>query len=190
MQAITEGEDVTFRVRAMLAEFFGHKFADKADLYKKVKDLTAGAIIMDSRGVYDAATRSMSPLHGLRSTRAGYELTLSVCQALQIGTLLRWVNGLAQIGDSLTKRGDRKVILQLLSSGQRWRLIHDEKFTSGRKMKKAEMLRKIREQEALFVDAIGRMAESCRWPWVSQEEPRSMGDERIELPLQHVSIMS
>ena len=142
----------------MLAEFFGHVFADKKDLYEKIKALTAGAIIMDSRGVFDAATRSMSPLHGLRSTRAGYELTLSINQALQIGTGLRWANGLAMIADSLTKRGDRKVILQLLSAGQRWRLVHDEKFTSGRKMKKQEMLRKIREQETLFIEAIGRMA--------------------------------
>ena len=171
----------------MLAELFGYRFADKNDLYQKVKELTAGAIVMDSRGVFDAMTRSVSALHGLRSTRAGYELTLSVCQALQVQTEIRWVNGLAQIADSLTKRNDRKVILQLLSSGQRWRLVYDPKFTSGRKMKKQEMLRKIREQETLFVEEVAKMAETCRWPWLNQEEPRNMGDERIQLPLQHVT---
>ena len=38
---------------------------------------------MDPRGVYDAATRNLSMLHGLRSSRAGYELTLAVNQADQ-----------------------------------------------------------------------------------------------------------
>ena len=186
-QAITEGEDTTFRVRAMLAELFGHSFKDKDELYVKIRELTSGAIVMDSRGVYDAATRNMSALHGLRSTRAGYELTLAVQQAKQIGTQLRWVNGLAQLADSLTKRGDRKAILQLLMSYQRWRLVHDEKFTAGRKVKKAEMLKAIREQEAMFIDAIGKLARAAKWPWCDQEEPRNMGDVRIQLPLNHES---
>ena len=182
-QAITEGEDATFRVRAMLAEMFGYSFANKQELYTKIKQLTHGAIVMDSRGVYDAMTRNMSSLHGLRSTRAGYELTLAVRQALDIGTQLRWVNGLAQLADSLTKRNERKVILQLLMAHQRWRLIHDEKFTSGRKMKKQEMLKKIREQENIFVAAVAKMASVAKWPWHDHEEPRSMGDEQIRLPL-------
>ena len=182
-QAITEGEDSNFRVRAMLAEMFGHTFTDKVDLYVKLKRLTHGAIVMDSRGVYDAMVRNMSSLHGLRSTRAGYELTLAVRQALDIGTQLRWVNGNAQLADPLTKRNERKTLLQLLMNHQRWRLVHDEKFVSGRKLKKQEMLKKIREQEALFVAAVAEMAEAERWPWSSQEEPRSMGDEQIRLPL-------
>ena len=35
-------------------------------------------IVYDSRGIYDAMTRNVSPLHGLRDSRAGYELTLAV----------------------------------------------------------------------------------------------------------------
>ena len=166
----------------MLAELFGYRFSDRSDLYySKVKELTAGAIVMDSRGVYDAMTRSVSTLHGLRSTRAGYELTLPV------QTEMRWVTGNAQIAGSLTKRNDGKVLLQVLSSGQRWRLVHDRKFVSGRRMKKPEMLRQIREQEALFVEEVAKMAEARRWPWLNQEEPRNKGDERISLPLQHES---
>ena len=34
-----------------------------------------GALVMDSRGIYDAMTRNISSLHGLRDSRAGYELT-------------------------------------------------------------------------------------------------------------------
>ena len=160
----------------MLAELFGYRFSDRSDL-SKVKEL------MDSRGVHDATTRrfSVSALHGLRSTHAGYELTL------RVQTEMRWVTGNAQVAGSLTKRNDGKVILQVLSSGQRWRLVYDPKFVPGRRMKKHERLRQIREQEALFVEEVAKMAEACRWPWLNQEEPRNKGDERISLPLQHES---
>ena len=66
---------------------------------------------------------------------------------------------------------------------QRWRLVHDENFVSGRTLKKQEMLKKIRPQEALFIAAVAEMAQAERWPWSNQEEPRSMGDEQIQLPL-------
>jgi len=94
-----------------------------------------------------------------------------------------FVGGVAQLADCLTKKNERKVILQLLMGHQRWRLIHDEKFVSGRKMKKQEMLKKISEQEAHFVEEVARMANACMWPWQDHEEPRSMGDEQIRLPL-------
>ena len=182
VQAITEGEDVTFRVRALLAEFYGTVFT-RGDLYEKVKKLTSGAIVMDSRGVFDAMTRNVSALHGLRSSRAGYELTLAVCQALKICTQMRWVNGMAQLADALTKSNARKVFLQLMSSGQRWRLVHDDKFVAGRKLKKKELLQKIRESEQLFVEAIAKMAREQRWPWIEDdEEVRNGADERIQLP--------
>ena len=100
---------------------------------------------------------------------------------------MRWVNGGAQIADSLTKRNDRRVILQLLSSGQRWRLVHDPKFVSGRKLKKQEMLKLIREQQTLFVAEVAKLARECKWPWLDSEEPRNMGDESIQLPIKPLS---
>ena len=105
---------------------------------------------MDSRGVFDAATRNVSALHGLRSSRAGYELTLSVNQARSIQTNFRWVNGLSQLADPLTKSNSRKVLLHMMSMGQRWRLVHDEKFTAGKKIRKQEMLKRIRDMEDQF----------------------------------------
>lgn len=89
------------------------------------------------------------------------------------------MNGLAQLGDALTKSSSRKTLLQLLTNNHRWRLVHDEKFVSGRKLKKRKMLEKIREQQDFFVGEVARMAREKRWPW--DEEVRRMGDDLIGL---------
>ena len=175
VQAITEGEDVTFKVRAMLLEFHGIDFTRKT-IYEKVRQHTKGALVMDSRGVFDAATRNMSALHGLRSSRAGYELTLAVGQARSVDTEFRWVNGLAQLADALTKSNSRKILLQLFGNGQRWRLIFDPKFLAGKKVRKKELLEEIRKQQEVFICSIRDLALAKRWPW-DNPEVRSMGDE-------------
>ena len=175
VQAITEGEDVTFKVRAMLLEFHGIDFTRKT-IYEKVRQHTKGALVMDSRGVFDAATRNMSALHGLRSSRAGYELTLAVGQARSVDTEFRWVNGLAQLADALTKSNSRKILLQLFGNGQRWRLIFDPKFLAGKKVRKKELLEAIRKQQEVFICSIRDLALANRWPW-DDPEVRSMGDE-------------
>ena len=66
VQAIAIGEDIymVFHIRALLAEFRGIKLV-RYKLFETIRDETSGALIMDSRGIYDAATR-MSSLHGLR----------------------------------------------------------------------------------------------------------------------------
>lgn len=127
VQAITEGKDLCFRLRALVAEING-KHLTRENL-KTVNDLkTAGALVMDSRGIYDSATRNISSLHGLRSGRAGYELTLAVSHALKINT--------AQLADCLTKgRAAKKMMLDFMAGGQKW----SSKFTAGRKVKKAEL---------------------------------------------------
>ena len=96
-------------------------------------------VVMDTRGIYDAITRNLSPLHGLREARAGYELTLAVNQGIQSGVQFRWVNGLAQLADAMTKASNRKILLHLFGQKQHWRLVHDEKFESGRRVHKKEL---------------------------------------------------
>ena len=118
VQAITIGEDQNFQIRMMVAEFGGYEV--KRGLVHETARQVPGALVMDSRGIYDAMTRNISSLHGLRDSRAGYELTLAVNQALKAATELRWVNGLAQLGDSLTKYGARKTLLQFFSQKQHW----------------------------------------------------------------------
>ena len=70
--------------------------------------------------------------------------------------------GLAQLADSLTK-----AVLHFFSQQQRWRLVHDPKFESGRVHKKAmeKKLRELQEQQVSFVAALKTMAIRHRWPW-------------------------
>jgi hypothetical protein len=35
-------------------------------IYDQVRDAVQGAIVMDSRGIFDSMTRNISSLHGLR----------------------------------------------------------------------------------------------------------------------------
>ena len=187
VQAITEGEDITFKLRAMWTEIHGVQLT-RESLYEEVKNGTKGALVMDTRGIYDAMTTNISSLHGLRSSRAGYELTLAVQQACHIQTILRWVNGLAQLGDCLTKFGERKVFLQFMANGQAWRLVHDEKFVAGRKVRKKELEAAVKEMENLFLSKLKLLAQQNRWPWDHTDEARSMGDESLEDPVRLVSL--
>jgi hypothetical protein len=98
-----------------------------------------GALVSDSRGIYDAATTSVSPQKGLRSSRGGAELEAACEQCARSGAAIRWVHGGAMLGDILTKRGNpaRATITLFLQGGQKWRLIRDPKFESQcRRMKK------------------------------------------------------
>ena len=180
VQAVTEAEDSVFRIRALLAELGGVHF-DRSNIYEKVRCCTAGAVVMDTRGIFDAATRSVSCLHGLRSSRSGYELTLAVIQALQVQTRFRWVHGGAQLGDGLTKWSSRKVLLQFFAANQRWKLIHDPKFESGRKVKKKELERQMRDREVSFIKMMEELAHQNRWPWIEPQSLRSITDESIRV---------
>ena len=61
----------------MLMAEIGGANVEKDNVHEVVKTVD-GAVVMDSRGIYDAMTKNVSPLHGLRESRAGYELTLAV----------------------------------------------------------------------------------------------------------------
>ena len=89
-------------------------------------------------------------------------LTLVVSHALKINTIMRWVSGIAQLADCLTKGGAAKnATLDFMPGGQKWSLVDDTKFTAGRK---AELMKKLQEQNTYFVKAIQRLAEQNRWP--------------------------
>ena len=176
VQAITEGEDLVFRIRGLWAEMHG-VVLERQHLYEQIRSSTTGALVMDSRGIYDAITRNTSSLHGLRSGRAGYELALAICQARRIDTVMRWVNGVAQLADAMTKSNSRRVLLQCFSGNQRWRLIHDEKFTAGKKLKKRELLKKLQESEVSFVGQVRKLAAENRWPWDEPVDLRNKGHE-------------
>ena len=162
IQSITIGKDQNYQIRMLLAEISGEDI-NRSSLYDVVKRIP-GALVMDSRGIYDATTRNMSALHGLRESR-GYELLLAVNSALRAETMLRWVNGMSQLGDGLTKNNARKMLLQFFSQKQYWRLVDDPKFEAGRKVHKRELEKKINEMQALVVQKVKELAAKENLPW-------------------------
>ena len=152
---------------------------------------TTGGLMMDSRGVFDAMTRNLSSLHGLRSARAGYELVIAVQQALKLKTHLRWVNGLAMLADGLTKAGCKKDLLSFFVNRQRWSIVHDESFTAGKKLHKASLQKKLAERVECFLVALSAFAEQNNFPWFLDEvgEPK-VEDERLMQNLRSFMVMS
>ncbi|OLQ07002.1 putative ribosome biogenesis protein RLP24 [Symbiodinium microadriaticum] len=157
VQAITIGEDSCFLLRAVWFELNGGTVT-RESLEAELKARTHGALITDSRGIFDAMTRNLSSLHGLRSSRAGFELTVSYQQALRIGTKLRWVNGAAQLADGLTKAAPsaRKGLLEFLTRGQKWSIVYDPSFTAGKKLTKAKLQQMLKSQEETFVSKLSQ----------------------------------
>ena len=92
--------------------------------------------------------RNPSSLHGLRSSRAGFELTASYQQALRIDTKLHWVSGVAQLADGLTKSNcsAKKGLLEFFSNGQRWSIVDDPSLTTGKKLGKIKHLKQLEAQ--------------------------------------------
>ena len=177
VQAITEGEDIIVKVRAMWAELHGVQLR-RATLYEQVRDAVQGAIVMDSRGIFDAMSRNISSLHGLRSSRSGYELTLSVQQAVKVSTAFRWVNGLAQLADCLTKSNEQKMFLQFLLQGQTWRLVHDDTFTIlERNFGSKSWNVHFKSARNGSLAKYGNWQKANRWPWIELDELRNKGDE-------------
>lgn len=78
---------------------------------------------------------------------------------------------MAQLADALTKQGARKTLLQFFSQRQRWRLVHDEKFEAGRKLRKRALEKKMKEMQDGLVGALKSLAAKFNWPWDGDEPP-------------------
>ena len=100
-QPFSFAEDHIWLVRLFWAEPHGVPI-ERGRLDQAVRDVH-GAVVTDSRGIYDAAVSGESPQKGLRSSFTGMELEYACQAALRCGTVLRWVHGGAMLGDSLTK---------------------------------------------------------------------------------------
>ena len=95
-------------------------------------------------------------------------------QAKLTNTQLRWVNGLAQLGDSLTKWQARKAILQFFARGQRWRLVDDPMFVAGKKLGKRALERQVGDRQSKFLAWMKQMASDNHWPWTESLERSEM----------------
>jgi hypothetical protein len=76
------------------------------------------------------------------------------------------------------------MLADCLTKAKAWRLIHDESFTAGKKLKKRELIQAMKDQEAQFMEEVEKIAKSNCWPWHSVE-PRSMVDDLTE----HVALI-
>lgn len=121
-------------------------------------------------------TRNTSRLDGLRSGRSGYELTLSVGQALRVHTVMRWVNKTPcqQIPSQNPARGMLSTNFWQVDNSGSWFAMNDSK---GPKERAAP--------EKLSQMQNAKMAEENQWP-MDHLSLRSMGDAITEQPC-HIS---
>ena len=69
------------------------------------------------------------------------------------------------------------MFLQFLLQGQTWRLVHDDTFTAGKKLRKQELERSLQKLEEWFIGEVRKLAKANRWPWIELDELRNKGDE-------------
>ena len=86
-QALSFGEENLWLIRFAWAEMHGVRVV-RHELHDTVRQVH-GALVSDSRGIYDAAVKSESPQKGLRSPKAGIKLEQACDGALRSGTILR-----------------------------------------------------------------------------------------------------
>ena len=126
-------------------------------------------------------TRNLSSLHGLRSSRGGFELTVAVQQALRINTRLPWVNGLAMLADTMTKAGVKKSFMHFLINGQKWSIVHDESFIAGRKIHKATLRKQLTARQDLHVECLRKFSLENRLPWFDEEQQQDADPDLVSL---------
>lgn len=131
-RAAVDGEDQMFAVRFQLAEFLV-RHANVWDCDATVRSVP-GALISDSKNVYDRVSQTMLTLKGAEK-RSDIE-TLCLKEAMSHSEVqIRWVNGDSQLANSLTKENESHQIHLFLSRHCRWRIIYDEELLSGKRRK-------------------------------------------------------
>jgi hypothetical protein len=105
-------------------------------LAKRVK----GAVITDSKGLYDALARSESSGLGLKQDIRSAIECLALRQMLaQTATIVRWVHSEAMVVDGMTKLDAPKARATTMDFATRghWRLVQDHTFTAAKKRDKS-----------------------------------------------------
>ena len=95
-----------------------------------------GMLITDSRGIFDALTRSESPQLRLRSSRTSEEARGIKEQCAVSDARIHWVNTSTMLADSLTKTGyPARAVMESFLVKKSWRCTFDPTFESGRRRK-------------------------------------------------------
>ena len=154
IQAMLEGEDGNYRARYLWAQINGCPPGE--DLLKGANEIMKhvhGVVGTDSKGGYDAITKSEGPMLGLSNIRSALQ-AFQLREQLQAGgARLIWLSGDWNLSDALTKKPAvaRQSLMQFLKNFI-WKMHYDPNFvTSERKGKKAGRgaLQQMRELQAL-----------------------------------------
>ena len=130
MRALCDIEDEISAVRMALAEFLGYDCAEKPlDRDELIKHIPA-AVVSDSKNAYDAA-KKLAAFGGTKEKMMGLDYAAFVERADERELDIRWVNGLAQLANSLTKGGEQRQLDLYYEIGHRWRITYDAEFASG-----------------------------------------------------------
>ena len=93
-------------------------------------------LITDSRGLFDALTRSESPQLRLLSSRTGEEARGITEQCAVSDARIHWVNTSTMLADSLTKPGyPARAVMESFLVMKYWRCTFDPTFESGKRHK-------------------------------------------------------
>jgi hypothetical protein len=101
-QSVTVAEGMNYQIRGLLYELLGNKLDRKELPSRSLRSPEQSSWIREAS--MTPPPGNLSCLHGLRDSRAGYELTLAVAQAQKAGTQFRWVCGAAQLADEEAAR--------------------------------------------------------------------------------------
>ena len=133
LQAAADAEGELSYIRLSFRELIGETIP-----LQRWEDAAAqipAALVLDSRGVYDALARSEPACLGLKVKRSGLEALLLKRSLVETQCGLRWTHSAAQLADCMTKGGEeaQKSFKLRNCRGWKWRLVYDPSFTSARK---------------------------------------------------------
>ena len=128
-QALEFADESLWLVRLAWSEMHGAPMR-RWHLDETVRQV-GGMLITDSRGTFDALTRSESPQLRLRSSRTGEEARGIMEQCAVSDARIHWVDTSTMLADNLPARA----VMESYLVKKRWRCTFDPTFESGRRRK-------------------------------------------------------
>ena len=155
IQCILEGEDHNFRTRFLWSQLNGCCALPPGDHLQRANYMmqyAKGIIATDSKGGYDAVTKSEGPMLGLSNARSALQAYQLREQLAESFCRLIWISGDWNLSDALTKKARvaREGLIQFFKQNI-WKLKFDPTFIQSEK--KARQLGKA---------ALSSKCKSCR----------------------------
>ena len=132
-KAFCDAEDEINAVRYQMAEMLGLMYEgdEKEDVCRRIPAVMA----TDSKNTYDNLQKVAAFLQS-KEKMIGVDLAKVQESCAETSLEIRWVNGDAQLANSLTKGQEQAQLNLFYKLGGRWRLVYDETYTSAKKRKK------------------------------------------------------